>query len=191
MAACDAGRVGPLDEVRRGTSRADVCGWRAYGRGLDSIRQGTCGIALVYRTIQKVNSRRARRYAGLASSRGYERSSGWAADGSCNDVSTCGEASIGSGVQVLLVVAVCGVHIALANSDRSGVDRRGVDILAACDARGVGPLNKSSAERAEVRARCSESGGLLSKWKSASGVALIDCAIHKVDAGCARVLAHN
>ena len=52
-------------------------------------------------------------------------------------------------------------------------------------------MNKSGAERAEVCARCSKSGGLLSIWQGTSGVALIDSSVHKVDAGRAGVLAHD
>ena len=52
-------------------------------------------------------------------------------------------------------------------------------------------MNKSGAERAEVRARCSKSGGLLSILQGTSCVALIDSAIHKINIGCARVLAHD
>jgi len=52
LAARNARRVGPLDEVWRRAGRADVGGWRANGSGLDSKRKSTSGVALVYGSVQ-------------------------------------------------------------------------------------------------------------------------------------------
>jgi len=137
LAARDARGVGPLDEVWRGTCRTDEGCRRAYGGGLDSKWKSTSGVALVNGSVQQVNSGRAGLDAGLASGRGHERSRGRAADGPRDDVSTGGETGVGSCVQILLVVAVRGVHIALANSDCRTKGRSGVDVDAARHAGGV------------------------------------------------------
>jgi len=107
-----------------------------------------------------------------------------AADGPRDDVSAGGEASVGCRVQVLLVVAVRGINIALANCDGSGVDSCGIHILTARHARGVGSLNKYRTGRAQIGSRCSYCRCLNTKWHCASSIALINSAIDNIDVGC-------
>ena len=82
-------------------------------------------------------------------------------------------------------MAVRGVHVALTNCDGSGVDRSGVYILAARHARRVGSLDEvwRRADRADVGGWGAYGSGLDSKWKSTSGIALVNADVQDIDRG--------
>ena len=95
------------------------------------------------------------------------------------------EAREGRSIQIGVVRTICRVRWGLTNCDGGGVDRSGVYILAARDARRVGPLDEvwRGAGRADVGCWGAYGSGLDSKWKSTSGIALVNADVQDIDRG--------